>query len=74
MRIVQRQKKVWEFTCPECYTILELDETDFAAKMTMISGIEYRFYYIRTPCPVCGKLWDNIERGRCERKLVPIEE
>jgi hypothetical protein len=74
MKIVQRQKQVWEFTCHKCHTILELDETDFAARTIMHGGEEYRHYYIATPCPVCGKLWDSIERVHCKMEFVPVEE
>lgn len=68
MKIRQRQKRVWVFTCPRCNTVLELDETDFEVKDVYGRAIKY----ISTPCPVCGKLWDNVEMNSCRSELIPV--
>lgn len=75
MKIRQRQKLVWVFTCHDCHTVLELDKTDFDTKIVYDNyGNEYAAAYISTPCPVCGRVWDNVARGKCHSELVPVEE
>lgn len=70
MKIRQRQKRVWVFTCSKCDTVLELDETDF--KIEEVYGRAVK--YISTPCPVCGKLWNNVDQIGCRSELIPVEE
>lgn len=75
MKILQRQKRVWRFTCRQCETLLELDETDFETKITTLgNGNRMVTERIATPCPVCGKIWNNIEKSQCITLLIPVEE
>lgn len=74
MKILQRQKRVWIFTCHQCDTVLELDETDFETRKINYVGGSITVEHIATPCPVCGKLWSNVEKSRCATKVIPIDD
>ena len=73
MIIERRQKLMYSFTCYECHTALLLDETDF--KDTVIfkgTSVEIMVKYISSPCPVCGKVWNNVEQNGLRVKFIEI--
>jgi hypothetical protein len=78
MKTLKRQKLVWEFTCPGCHTLLELDETDFKT-VTYVDtyGDKVTGYdCLATPCPICGITWRKVNKNSSSlhEKLVPVEE
>ena len=71
MKIEQRFQKLYSFTCHNCHTKLLLDDNDFTTKV--LDGTNIKVDYISTPCPVCGKLWDNVSKNYCPSKYIPID-
>ena len=60
MIIEKREKKYWRMRCHQCDTLLLLDETDFTER-EVYTGVKFK--RVSTPCPVCGKLWDNVDQA-----------
>ena len=73
MRIVQRQKWVFIYTCGKCWTKLELDESDFTEKKPFESST-YTQDYANVNCPVCGRSLSNLTKIDFDRLLVPIKD
>lgn len=81
MKILKKQKLVWEYTCPKCHTLLELDETDFENEIVAKTNLETleRDYiyacYVKVSCPVCGKSFRELskEDPNLYTKLIPID-
>ena len=81
MKVLKRQRLVWEYTCPKCHTLLELDETDFVDEIVMSTNVKtsersyHRACYAKTPCPVCGQIFRDLNKEDPDlyTKLIPIE-
>lgn len=72
MIIEQQYRKMYSFTCYNCHTRLLLEESDFKTDIMYYGNNTVEFTHISTPCPVCGKLWDNVEKYRCSTRMIPI--
>ena len=61
--------KVYKWNCT-CGKELYFEDSDFETRTEVIGPNVLELERVKTPCPVCGRLWDNLSKGSCHMMFV----